>query len=300
MANLISPLIERAHGVQLFGYEHPSQLERDFQGYQGLGATPAPYDFAAPGAVAEVKRALRALAAAEADPFKKGGAEVVTETTWKQLDETDVWSHAAGEEMLLAVSRYRGTGWAPEPYVQLGPIGGAPQPRVMGLELIASAVNERLGGAVPLLMYETWRKTGCSLVNPCFKPPSGTSRPDPNIQCLPTGNIGTVLIPPPGASAESLTKIKIIEATQTGLWQSAQMAANEATRKSYAEQMEAARLARDAAVVAATQTAPPPAAPPLVTKPPEKESSTGTYVVVGLLVAAAAGGVYWATKGRRR
>jgi len=225
--------------------------------YSGLGADLAPYDLNAPGAVAEVKRSLRSLAEAESDPFKKCPIEVVTETTWKDLTDDDVWDEAAAEEMLLAASRYRGMGWqVPPPYVQQGEPGGGPQPSVNGLELIAGAANQRLGGSTKMKLYEAWRKAGCTFQATCFDPPSAVSRPASETAVTRTLVTGPRKVAPPTATDDYQAAIKAADDYQQALWMQAAEAPNETERLRLALFMKQAAQARDAVVDAAAAAAP--------------------------------------------
>ena len=87
--------IKRAHAVKLAGLDASDDARHPLQPYVALGSTQSPsYDFASPGAVIEVKRALGALAAKEA----------VDHT---ELSTDDVWDADAAMEFALMVGRHR-------------------------------------------------------------------------------------------------------------------------------------------------------------------------------------------------
>lgn len=303
------------------------RLESEFSPYVAFGADLPPYDLGAQGAVAEVKRALRALGELHADPLRNPpGTDIATETTWKAITlHDDLWDDVAAEEFLLAVSRYRGLGWqVPEPYAQLGEPGAAPQPTIGGLELIAGAVHDRLGGSPPMVRYEQWREAGCVV---CFDPPSAMSRPPATTPVFRTKQIPLVHTPPADAPKDLLAKVVAADAAQQSLWLQATMAETEAARAKFAVAMQAARVARAVAVQAAVDAAPErtgvtlldeafrqcvakrwiwdpyekKCSPPVVAaaKPPHR-SSGGLWVALGLLAAGGVGVALWRQKRGRR
>ena len=251
------------YGGDQYTYAPRHSVDRGFAIYsgQGLGAALGAYDLNAPGAVQELKRALVALAAAESDPFKKSGADVATEQTWKLITDDDNWDGPAAEELLLALSRYRprailSTLQIGEPYVQQGLPGGPPQPAVNGLELIAGAVRTRIGGVPLMTKYEAWRAQGCLLQATCFAPPSVISKP-PDATPVTRSLAGSRLVPPASADPALLATVAAQDVTQQTLWQLALNAATEADRAQLSSSMTVARSARDAAATAAINSAPP-------------------------------------------
>jgi hypothetical protein len=113
-------------------------------------------------AIGELKLALYALAAFEADPSVRPD-DPATEQSWKRMDlspqQIGAWDPDSAHEFALAVSRYKGYGVVvPGPWTRLlpGPQAG-PQPTATGLELIAGAVNKLLGGVNRMTKYEAWR-----------------------------------------------------------------------------------------------------------------------------------------------
>jgi hypothetical protein len=246
----IPAAILQAQRASLFG------LGNEIYSGPGLGADLPAYDLNTPGAVQELKRALVALASAESDPFKKSSAHVATEQTWKAIVDDDTWDGPAAEELLLAISRYRGAGvQIGEPYVQQGLQGGPPQPAVNGLELIAGAVRQRLAGVPAMTKYEAWRAQGCLLQATCFAPPSAVSKPPSDTPVTRTFQ-GLRLVPPTDATPASLATLAAADVTQQTLWQLAMKASTEAERAKLASFMTVARASRDAAAQAAIDSVP--------------------------------------------
>ena len=246
------------YGGDQYTYAPKRSVDRGFAIYsgQGLGADLPAYDLNAPGAVAELKRALVALAAFESDVFKKAAADVATEQTWKAITDDDSWDGPAAEELLLAISRYRGAGvQIGEPYVQQGLPGGPPQPAVNGLELIAGAVRQRLAGAPAMTKYEAWRAQGCLLQATCFAPPSAISKP-PDATPVTRTFVGNRLVPPAGADPTALANLAALDSQQQAAWKLALTASTEAERAGDAAVMATLRGLRDAAAQVAIASAP--------------------------------------------
>lgn len=169
-------------------YEGAWDALRQYSPYQrldGFGAPVTsdmsqPYDLNTPGSVAEIKRALYELAKRGADPLQNP-TDPVTETVWKELEWTgpyaDAWTGQASDELVTALSRYAQASEIPGPYIQLGGsnlgkygiVGGA-QPTAAGLEVLAGAVEQRLGGQPIMQKYLEWR-------GGTFAPPSTVSGP---------------------------------------------------------------------------------------------------------------------------
>ena len=175
-------IIERAQAASLMGPYEPSPREEHLTPYVSLGDMASPYDMRETEAVLEVKSALYALGQLAADKFRTSDPSF--ETRWKEiiLGEPS-WDAATADEFCIAVGRYRGIGWqVPSPYAVTTP--GGPQPTATGLELIAGAVNERLGGSPRMLSYERWR--GGS-----FAPPSIISGPTAETPIIHADYFGT-------------------------------------------------------------------------------------------------------------
>lgn len=233
-------IISQAQSSALFGFGSP----------YGLSGADTSYDFAAPGAVAEVKRALKALAKAGADPLGPANADKVTETVWQGLDETDVWDLIAAEEMLLFVSRFKNRFMGVNsnvPYMQTGIYPGGPQPTVNGLELLAGTVNERLLGVPKLALYEAWR-------GGVFAPPSVISRPAVNTPVTPTFNVQPNVTAPVDATQEAKAAVALADAALVSAWQRALDVQTEQERAGSAAEMNSAAVYRASAVTNAAAT----------------------------------------------
>jgi hypothetical protein len=231
------------------GTPHEAQL---LSPYVGFGAIDKPFDLKAPGAIQEVKRALVALAAYEADPFRSK-EDPATELIWKHIDPTSPsWDPMTAMEYALAVGRYAqeyGTGLfdIPPPYAQMSDPG--PQPTATGLELLAGAVAQHLGGTPAMPMYLAWRSLGCTV---CLAPPSKVSGPKPTDPVLPTDDFGTkFLYPPPAELAkdpEAGAALAKLEAELAGDWKTAMTAKHETERATIAFKYLTDRIGRDALV----------------------------------------------------
>jgi hypothetical protein len=183
------------------GYERAGAAERQASPYIELGAmgqdvqgdTSKPFDLNAPGVVVEIKKALVALAQADADPLRNPD-DPIQETVWQHIvlqgPHADAWEGAAADELVTAMSRYAPTTGLQGPFVQLGGskfgkygiVGGA-QPTAQGLEVLAGAVQQRLGGQPAMTKYLAWR-------GGAFAPPSTVSGPPANAQVIPSGRHG--------------------------------------------------------------------------------------------------------------
>lgn len=154
-----------------------------------------PFDLNDAEVIAEIKAALIALARYETDPFRSG-ADPATEQVWKQIVTegplASAWDGPTSDEFVAAISRY-----ATEPvfaiagpFFQLGGssfgrygIVGGPQPTAAGLEVLAGAVNEKLGGEPAMKKYLAWR-------GGVFAPPSQTSGPPATAVVIPNRRHG--------------------------------------------------------------------------------------------------------------
>lgn len=254
-------------------YVRPDRHERGI----ALGEpTEKPFDLNDPEVMAELKRALVALAQYEVDPFRN--ADPATEMVWKQIvlegPYADAWDGASADEYITAISRYASEPYFKivGPYFQLGGsrfgrygIVGGPQPTAAGLEVIAGAVNEKLGGTPKMERYLAWR-------GGMFAPPSQTSGPPATAVVIPSHKHGPFWqvngytpIYPEGdptwvaAGAE-------IDDSLVNCWQ--QLAdlpwnAPEATRALLLEDCIATeRASHDQAARQANKTAPTPTCPP--------------------------------------
>lgn len=142
-----------------------------------MGGDKSPFDLNAPGVVLEIKQALIALAVRGSDPVNN--SDPIQEDAWKNIvttgDYANGWDGPTADEFVCMLSRYRGM--IDGPYLQSSapaPVGivGGPQPMARGLEVLAGAVEEVLGGMPTMTKYLAWR-------DGYFDPPSSVSAPDP-------------------------------------------------------------------------------------------------------------------------
>jgi len=240
-------LIQRAQAQSLFGM--PVAEPRYAS---ALGTATPDYPLGAPGAVREVKRALVALAQAGADPFT-GGPKPITETTWKAITDDDTWDPAAATEFAFFVSR-----WASEyvgakasyAYMKAGPYPSPPQPAIMGLELLAGVVNDRLKGVPALGMYEQWR-------GGVLKPPSFlVSAPSENTPVTPTQVYAPTSRAPEGATAQAVAGIQTWDDLLVLLFQHALKTQTEPERAEVASKIAQAYEGRKSAVTLAVASVP--------------------------------------------
>lgn len=254
--------IERAQRVSLLGEPDPHQGRELLAPYQAFGQPPAPlpYDLKAAGVVSEIKRALVALAQMEADRSRSPN-DPATERLWRDIDLSpsfaDAWHPAAAQEYALAVSRYR-TSAVPPPYLQF-PAGSTsgPQPTAAGLELLAGAVNTRLGGTPRMTIYEAWRGVGpggvagapdLGVYSVAWALAGGTKRSVKPTQNVFGSGAQVVKLPSPMVlDSYPLLRGQIHDAraTQVRSWQAAAKADNEKERDFWATAMENHRRARD-------------------------------------------------------
>ena len=142
---------------------------------RSFGQSREPYDLMAPGAVAEIKRALIALNSYWSDPnFNPSDTQI--EDTFKHIDVSpefiDAWDGPTADTFALTVGRHKDRFPAlmpparQEPLIQLPKfrdihgndvIVGGPQPTVAGLEALAQAAHEVLKDTVQLDQYLAWR-----------------------------------------------------------------------------------------------------------------------------------------------
>lgn len=241
-------------------YERCGALEREFDPRvrvergsirPALGDTSQPFDLGAPGVVREIKRALVALARADADPLRNPN-DPVLETRWRDVAEelsgdprkgplghsvADAWTGATADEFVAAIGRYRGlASGLSGPFFQLGGsefgtygIVGGPQPTAHGLEIIAGAVQERLGGFPQIQTYMAWRDGS-------FAPPSVASAPAANTPVLPTPAHGPAwsedgyTVAFPGGDPQLIAAVKNFDEELVDCWASLAQAQTEAER----------------------------------------------------------------------
>jgi hypothetical protein len=233
----------------LAGYERPVR-EEQASPYVQLGNTSVPYDMNQPGVVRELKRALATLGALAADPLRN--ADPAIETRWKDIvadEPVPSWDAATADEFAIAVGRYRGWGWqVPEPYARSTP--GGPQPTASGLELVAGAVNQLLGGHPRMAIYEQWREG-------TFEPPSVISGPPANAPVIDVSYLGPSYVAMPPSTAPDIgQQINEAERMLTEAHAAAMVAENETDRARHAATMLLARSIRKAWVAEAQAQAP--------------------------------------------
>lgn len=271
-AGRVPTLVKQAQSMQLLGdVHHGSELMSSYvdvrparpgmhhgpelyQNYIALGQSEAEqkaFDLRDSRVVAELKEALKALAAFEADPARSG-PDPATEVVWKgiTLNTYPYYDPQTADEYALAVSRYRNLWDIPPPYAQLTPVG--PQPTVGGLEIIAGAANELLGGFPKLELYEAWR-------DGTFAPPSTWSVPDPNTPVIPSVEYGPqVRFPPPDVLEEHPGLAQAFAQSESNLqaaWMEAMNATNEQDRDFWATVLASRRKERDDVVGEAIELA---------------------------------------------
>jgi hypothetical protein len=245
-------LIRKAQSESLFGFS--GEMEQAHSPYMSsFGATDTPYDLGAPGAITEIKRALKALgnmgASMVAPDFDR-----ILETAWQKIQENDVWDEASALEFLFFVSRYKnetilGTPWAVEPFYIPGEYPSPPQPSVMGLELLASAVNDRLKGVPEMTLYQAWR-------GGMLKPPAIVSAPSKDTPVKQTSKYEPSTTAPMDATEAQKGLIRAADDGRVAAWFKAVQASNENDRKIVQVEADGAFKARAKAIADAGKSSP--------------------------------------------
>lgn len=234
-------LVRRAQAESLMGPYEPVPGPERAAPYVGVGQMQGPYDFSEPVAILEMKAALKALGELAADKFRTSDPAI--ETRWRDIIAGEPsWDAAAADEFAIAIGRYRGLGvQVPGPYAVDTP--GGPQPTATGLELIAGAVNDLLGGSPRMLNYESWR--GGS-----FAPPSIVSGPAADTPVIHTDYFGTDFrLPPADTRPDVLEQIVAANGMITDAQKDAMFnrpAESEQVRAQKAADMMLGRSIRDA------------------------------------------------------
>lgn len=242
----VPTLISRAQSSSLFGLA--GSMERGYSPYKrAFGDEATAYDLNQPGAVAEVKAALRALAQVDSNP--EGNPAPVIETVWKAVGDDDVWDFPTALEFVLFVSRALGRHSTQVPYTQQPMYPSLPQPSVMGLELLASEVNDRLKGVPSLKLYEAWR--GGPL-----RPPTVVNRPAPNTPVTPTFAIRPNALLPQDAPQDKAAVVAAADKELAASFAAAYGATNEIDRDAAAHNAIAAMKSRSSAMLAASIASP--------------------------------------------
>jgi len=222
---------------------------RPYSSYVSLAGFEKPYDLNIPGAVFEIKRALVALAVFGSDP-NLNPDDPIKETIWQRITQDDSWDSSVADEFVFAMSRYKNLYGSNQ--VQQGGspptnmVGGL-QPTASGLECLAGAVKQRLGGYPPMTMFLAWR-------GGTFDPPSSISGPASNAQVIPSVNRGAMAssldyVPlSPNAIPEEKTSVAILDQQLDACWKMILNASNETDRLTGQQCIEGVRLIRNTSV----------------------------------------------------
>lgn len=261
-------------------------LSRDVQGYTTaepldgdyalvpMGQTASRvYDLNQPGRVQEIKDVLFALAKKKSDTLQTGPDELQTEETWKHMKRSgrfvDAWDGPTADAFVLAIGRYKdlaGYTFSAPAFSQLlvefqggktGVIGG-PQPTVSGLETLAQASRQLLGGTPQLTQYLAWRGGDLSSV---FDTP-------PDVKVFPALKAGPIydkrgwtLAWREGPAAKSdpglLADLDLVEESLSNNWNMAQNSKDEKDRQERADSIVSNRATRDTIVRSLNKGAPP-------------------------------------------
>ena len=292
-------------------YGAAGAADRRFTPYAGLGGDGPAYDFRQPGAVREVKYALRLVAQAFSAPWETN-LDPILETNWMNLQYDDVWDYPSAMEMALLGARFGDRFSASPPFVQTPAYPSGPQPTVAGLELLASVVNERVPTAPPLAIYEAWR-------GGLFRPPSAISQPSKDAAIIHTGLVWPVTLTPNDAPPKQMQDVRAADMSIAAGWTAAASSPDERSRALTVLEARAAWLAREQAIAAAGKSSPatiaqsktcapgtewsavdlacvapppPPIVPSPAPTPPSSGSAVWPWVVVAIATTAAGGYVY--------
>lgn len=256
--------IRRAHEMQIMGMPQAS-----------LGDISQPYDLNQPGAVAEIKRTLVALAVKGSDPLTS--KDPIIEDIWQNInidpDYIDAWDGPTSDEFVLALSRYRNGSeynWGGDeqspPFTQLyvspyGFIIGGPQPAAHGLEILAGAAYHILGDVSTMATYMAWRDGH-------LPPPSNISGPDANTPVKMSERRGPNWNPLgytqlwDGAAANLKAEVEKWDKALVECWGGVINAKSEQERSAYSSCFKTARMMRHDAVKEANKGAPVPECTP--------------------------------------
>ena len=242
--------LQRVQAASLMGPYEPLDREEQAAPYVGVGDTSIPYDLGARGVIREVKHALKALGVLAADRHRTSDPAI--ERRYEAIvteEEVRSWDAASADEFAIAIGRYRGWGLqVPWPWAASSP--GGPQPTATGLELLAGAVNERLGGHPRMVMYEQWRQG-------TFAPPSRVSGPDADAPIVPLNYFGVEHpLPPASVAPDIAEQIAASNLMLADAWTSAMTATTELERAELAATMQLGRSLRNTWVAQAQARAP--------------------------------------------
>lgn len=240
-------LVARAQRTSLLGVHDIG--EQDLP-YESLGEDKQPYDLGNVTAVKELKTALVTLGYYWSDKLAR--PDPSTETRWSQIDlASEGWEPAAADELAFAIGRLRGAGWqVKEPYAFETPVG--PQPTPTGLELIAGAVNQLLGGSPRMAHYEAWR-------GGVMAPPSVISGPSATDPVTPNYFYGTAFkVAPANVEGGVAAGLQMVRTALTEAWKDAMAPdKDESYRREVEKRIIDMRAERDKLVEIAIANAPP-------------------------------------------
>jgi hypothetical protein len=232
--NVLS-IVAKAQGTSILGVHGIEESELP---YESLGEDKTPYDLNDPVAIQQVKSALLALGRYWSDRVAREDPAI--ETRWSWIDPSvPSWDPSTADEFAFAVGRLRGLGWQVSgPYAVETPVG--PQPTATGLELIAGAVNDLLGGTPRMTHYEAWRGGWVS-------PPSVISGPAPSDPVSPCQFYGPAFnLPPYGLTGGLAGALELVRRALTQAWIDAmEPGQNEAYRKAVEQRILEMRGERD-------------------------------------------------------
>ncbi len=222
---------------------------RPYSSYLSLAGFEKPYDLNVPGAVLEIKKALSALAVSGSDP-NLNPDDPIKETIWQRLTQDDSWDSAVADEFVMAISRYKNL--YGDNQVQQGGspptnmVGGL-QPTASGLECLAGAVTQKLGGYPQMTLYLKWR-------GGMFDPPSSLSGPASNAQVIPSVNRGAMAssldyVPlSTNVLPEEKALVAVLDQQLDACWKMILNAENETERLTGQQCIEGVRLIRNTSV----------------------------------------------------
>jgi hypothetical protein len=231
---------------------------KSFSPYISLSGVETPYDLNVPGAVLEIKKALVALAIWGSDP-NLNPDDPIQEQVWQGIQLDDSWDASVADELVLAMGRYKNL--FGDNHVQQGGspptnmVGGL-QPTAAGLECLAGAVEEKLGGYPKMEKYLNWR-------GGAWDPPSWTSGPADNAQVIPSTNRGGMAstldyVPlSPEVSGEQKNAVLVLDRQLSEAWKMLLNAENETQRAQIVNAIKGVRLIRNTAVLTINASVPP-------------------------------------------
>ena len=259
--------------AKIIGYTTSLPQEGDYD-LLPVGQDKIPiYDLNQPGRVKEIKDVLFELAKKKSDSLQTISEDLQTEDSWKHMRRTgkhaDAWDGPTADAYVLAIGRYKdmaGYLLEPPPFSQLlvefqggktGVIGG-PQPTIAGLEMLAQASRQVLGGTPQLSQYVEWR--GGDLSSLFDIPPD--AKVFPALQAGPIyDKRGWTLAWRDGPVAQNnpqlIDELEIVEGSLEANWRMAQLEPDEKGRQERANSIRGNRSTRDSIVRQLNKGAPP-------------------------------------------